>query len=82
MYMQSLPRDKIPLRGFDGEKYRVKQYSQQLPAYDHSLDACHKMAEFDKKRMSKFIDRTKRKFFGVGIVGAMAEDEEMVIDIL
>ena len=82
MYMQSLPREVVPLRGSKGEKHRIEQYMRQLPAYDHSLAACHKMEDLDKKRMTKFIDRTKRRFFGVGAVNIMDEDTQVVILIM
>lgn len=78
MYMQSLPKEVVPLRGSKGEKHRIEQYMQQLPAYDYSLVACHKMEDLDKKRMTKFIDRTKKRFFGIGAVGVMADDNQLV----
>ena len=77
-YMQCLPKDKVPLRGSRGEKHRIQQFMQQLPVYDSNLDACHKMADLDKKRMGKFVDRTKRRFFGVGSVDKMTATESLV----
>ncbi len=76
--MRCLPADKIPLRGSKGEKYRIQQFNEQLPEYDSNIDACHKMDDLDKKRMGKFIDRTKRRFFGIGSVDRVTPHETMV----
>lgn len=74
--MQCLPKEFIPVRGSNGEKQRVKLFMIQLPAHDSIPEACHKMAELDKKRMRKFVDRRKNKYFGVGEIG-MELDEEV-----
>ena len=67
--MQCLPKDFVPVRGSNGEQERLKLFMKQFPAHDSVIDACHKMAELDKKRMKKFVDRRKNKYFGVGEVG-------------
>ena len=76
--MRCLPKEKVPLRGSDGEKLRIQQFTRQLPTYDSSLDACHKMADLDKKRMTKFIERRKNRFFGMGEVDTMTAEESKV----
>ena len=66
--MQSLPRECVPAVGTEGESYRRTQCFTQLPLYDFSLEACHKMSDLEKKRMGKFTERRRTKFFGVGKV--------------
>ena len=65
-YMQSLPPECVPAVGAEGESYRRTQCFTQLPLYDFSLEACHKMSDLEKKRMGKFTERRRTKFFGVG----------------
>ena len=77
-YMGCLPKEKVPLRGSDGDKLRIQQFTRQLPTYDNSLDACHKMTDLEKKRMTKLIERRKTKFFGTGEVDTMTADESKV----
>lgn len=76
--MRCLSANKVPLKGSKGEKYRIEQFKQQLPEWDSNIDACHKMDDLDKKRMSKCIDRTKRRFFGVGSVDRVTAHETVV----
>ena len=66
--MQCLPEKCVPLCGSKGEEWRENQFMNQLPSYDMCLDACHDMIETDKKRMTKFVDMRRKKFFGVGEV--------------
>lgn len=66
--MSSLPKECVPLKGSQGEKHRAQQFLHQLPAYDSSPEVCHKMTELEKKRMLKFVERRKNKFFGIGTV--------------
>ena len=81
--MQSLPSECIPALGSEGERYRRKQCSQQLPLYDFSLDACHKMSDLEIKRHAKFTSRRKENSFGVGTLKLHGTDKNMVghIDI-
>lgn len=67
--MQCLPADYIPIRGSKGENQRLRSFMKQHPAYDILPDTCHKMAELDKKRMKKFVEKHKTKFLGVGELG-------------
>lgn len=76
--MKCLPKEKVPIRGSVGEKTRIQEFMRQLPTYDSSLDACHKMADLDKRRMTKFIERRQTRFFGVGEVDTMTAEENKV----
>ena len=71
--MQCLPEECVPLFGSKGEEWRVKEFMQQLPAYDTCPEACHDMADIDKKRMIKFADMRRKKFFGVGEIETLLE---------
>lgn len=64
--MQSLPSECVPAVGTEGESYRRTQCFHQLPLYDFSLEACHKMSNLEKKRMGKFTERRRTRFIGVG----------------
>ena len=71
--MQCLPEECVPLFGSKGEEWRVKEFMQQLPAYDTCPEACHDMADIDKKRMIRFADMRRKKFFGVGEIETLLE---------
>ena len=71
--MECLPGECVPLRGTEGEVYRLQQLTHQLPAYDHDPEACHKLTEVETRRMAKFVDRRKRRFFGVGAVEVVGD---------
>ena len=76
--MQSLPAECIPALGTEGERYRRKQCSLQLPLYDFSLDACHKMSDLEMKRYGKLTTRRKENSFGVGTLKLRGTDDAMV----
>ena len=76
--MQSLPPEFAPLVSSEGETYRRMQCFLQLPLYDFSLDACHKMTDVEKKRMIKFAERRQREFFGVGCLKLKNNREDQV----
>ena len=73
--MQCIPEECIPLFGSKGEEWRENQFMKQLPAYDTCIDACHDMADLDKKRMTRFVDARRKKFFGVGEVEILPESK-------
>lgn len=77
-YMKSLPPECVPTLGTEGETYRRKQCFLQLPVYDFSLDACHKMSDLEKKRYVKFTSRRSENFFGVGTLKLQGSEEEIV----
>jgi hypothetical protein len=71
--MQCLPEECVPLFGSKGEEWREKEFMQQLPAYDTCPEACRDMEDIDKKRMIKFVDMRRKKFFGVGEIETLLE---------
>ena len=75
--MQSLPAECVPVLGTEGESYRRKQCYTQIPLYDFSLDACHKMSDLEKKRFGKLTSR-REESFGVGTLKLHATAEDMV----
>ena len=77
--MQCLPEERIPLFGSKGEEWRESEFMQQLPAYDTCPEACHDMADIDKKRMTKFVDMRRKKFFGVGEIETLLECKVHII---
>ena len=76
--MQSLLAECVPALGTEGERYRRRQVSRQLPLYDFSLEACHKMSDLEKKRYGKFTARRSEKFFGVGTLKLQSTEGNMV----
>lgn len=74
-YMQCIPEECVPLHGSKGEEWRENQYMKQLPAYDTCPDACHDMTDIDKKRMNKFVDMRRKKFFGIGDIETLLESK-------
>ena len=77
-YMQSLPSECVPLLGTEGDSYRRRQCFQQVPLYDFSLDACHKMSELEKKRFGKFTNKRQSESFGVGALKLKSTAEDSV----
>ena len=71
--MQCLPEECVPLFGSKGQEWRERVFMQQLPAYDTCPEACHDMEDVDKKRMTKFADMRRKKFFGVGEIETLLE---------
>ena len=72
-YMQCFPTECVPLFGSKGEEWREGEFMKQLPAYDTCPEACHDMADIDKKRMIKFVDMRRKKCFGVGEIEVLSE---------
>lgn len=77
-YMESLPPECVPTLGTEGETYRRKQCFLQLPVYDFSLDACHKMTDLEKKRYVKFTSKRSENFFGAGTLKLQGSEENIV----
>ena len=77
-YMESLPKECVPALGTEGERYRRTQCFQQLPIYDFSLEACHKMSEREAKRHAKITTRRRDEGFGVGIVKLLSSEQKKV----
>lgn len=77
-YMHCLPEECVPLFGSKGEEWREREFTQQLPAYDTCPEACHDMADIDKKRMTKFVDMRRKKFFGIGEIETLLESKVCV----
>ena len=76
--MGSLPKECVPAVGMEGDRYRRSQCFQQLPLYDFSLEACHKMSDLEIKRHGKITARRRDKFFGVGSVKLQSTQEKTV----
>ena len=72
-YWQCMPEECVPLYGSQGVDWRENQFLKQLPAYDTCPDVCHDMSDLEKKRMVKFVDMRRKKFFGVGEVETLLE---------
>ena len=79
-YMESLPEECVPALGTEGERYRRTQCFQQLPIYDFSLEACHKMSERETKRHATMTMRRRDKWFGVGIVKLLSSEQKKVVN--
>ena len=77
-YFSSLPKECVPLKGSEGAKWRVLAFFRQWPAHDSSLEACHSMEDIEQKRMTKFVTRRKRKFFGIGEVHLLISQDNKV----
>lgn len=74
-----MPKECVPLYGTKGVDWRENQFMKQLPAYDTCPDACHDMPDVpDKKRMMKFVDMRRKKFFGVAEVETLLESKVTV----
>ena len=68
--MKSLPSEYVPAKGTPGALWRVQQYTRQLPPYDFDCGACHKMADLEKRRLVKFVDKRRDQCEGRGRVCA------------
>ena len=77
-YMQSLPTECIPALGTEGENYRRKQCFLQVPLYDFSLDACHKMSDLETKRYAKLTTKRRENCFGVGALKLQSTEDSLV----
>ncbi|XP_034341520.1 testin-like [Arvicanthis niloticus] len=65
-YMQMLPKEKQPVSGSEGAKYRKKQLAKQLPAHDQDPSKCHELSRKEVKEMKKFVKKYKSEALGVG----------------
>lgn len=67
--MLSLPKDKRPVRGTPGERYRNHQLMRQLPVYD--IDIGHMRSELntdEEKQMELFLKLRRDNALGRGRV--------------
>ena len=76
--MASLPKNCVPLRGSKAERERLRRITYQHPQHDSNIEYCHDMPDLEKKRMVKFTERRKKKFFGIGKVFVLTTDEDKV----
>ena len=76
--MDSLPKEYVPVVGTEGERHRRAQWFLQLPVYDFSLEACHKMSDLENKRHGRITTRRRDECFGVGAVKLKGTEEKMV----
>ncbi|XP_022651778.1 protein prickle-like isoform X4 [Varroa destructor] len=68
LYFSSLPEDKIPYVNSVGEKYRMKQLIQQLPAHDSDVRHCTSLSEEECRELRQFSAQRKRDSLGRGTV--------------
>ena len=77
-YMEGLPEECVPVVGTEGERYRRSQCFLQLPVYDFSLEACHKMSELETKRHGKITTKRRNESFGIGAVKLQSSEQKKV----
>lgn len=68
-FVLSLPKDKRPVRGTPGERYRNHQLMRQLPVYD--IDIGHMRSELntdEEKQMELFLKLRRDNALGRGRV--------------
>lgn len=68
-FVESLPKDKRPIRGTPGERYRNHQLMRQLPVYD--IDTGHMRSELntdEEKQMELFLKLRRDNALGRGRV--------------
>uniref|UniRef100_H2YE77 Testin n=1 Tax=Ciona savignyi TaxID=51511 RepID=H2YE77_CIOSA len=67
-YVSALPKDKQPIVGSAGAKYRKKQLMRQLPSHDQEPNECHDLTPQETTEMSLFVKQYREKALGVARV--------------
>nr|XP_039264905.1 testin-like [Styela clava] len=67
-FIESLPKEKQPIKGTEGGQYRRKQLMRQLPPHDQEPSACHDLTSQEKQEMDVFVTQYREKALGVGNV--------------
>lgn len=67
-YMKALPKDKRPIVGSEGAKYRKKQLMRQLPPHDQEPKECHDLSSQETNEMLMFVKQYRQKALGVASV--------------
>ena len=63
--MKSLPKEKQPIAGTEGAKYRKKQLMRQLPPHDQEPKECHDLTPQETTEMQLFVKQYRQKSLGV-----------------
>eukprot|EP00118_Oscarella_pearsei_P003858 m.16033 g.16033 ORF g.16033 m.16033 type:complete len:384 (+) comp26691_c0_seq1:207-1358(+) len=63
-YMESLPEEKVPLKGTDGHKYRRDQLINQLPVHDNDASKCDNLTPAERELMEEFVEKRKKTAVG------------------
>ena len=66
--MKALPKDKQPIIGSDGAKYRKKQLMRQLPPHDQEPKECHDLSAQETQEMLTFVKQYRQKALGVALL--------------
>jgi prickle len=77
-YLKGLPREKCPIKGTPGERYRNRQLINQLPAYDIDIGQMRQdMSEEEEKQMELFLKMRRDNALGRGqIMEKESADQE------
>nr|CAB3255182.1 testin [Phallusia mammillata] len=67
-YIEALPKDKQPVVGTAGAKYRKKQLMRQLPPHDQEPGECHDLTDQETQEMNLFVKQYRKKALGGGKV--------------
>ncbi|CAK8697290.1 unnamed protein product [Clavelina lepadiformis] len=67
-YIEALPKDKQPVVGTEGAKYRKKQLMRQLPTHDQEPNECHDLTPQETQEMQLFVKQYREKALGVAKV--------------
>ena len=62
--MKSLPKEKRPIEGTTGAKYRKKQLMRQLPTHDQDPSECHDLTPQETAEMKLFVEQYREKALG------------------
>jgi len=65
-YMDALPKEKRPVEGTAGAKYRKKQLMRQLPTHDQDPSECHDLTPEETEEMKLFVEQYREKALGEG----------------
>ncbi|XP_032223003.1 testin isoform X2 [Nematostella vectensis] len=65
-YMESLPKELVPIVGSEGAKYRRAQMVYQLPIHDHDPNYCDNLSDAERQKMEDFCAMRNQDALGVG----------------
>ena len=70
VYFNSLPPDKVPIQGTEGETYRRQQFTEQLPFFDIDIKSSinNERTEEERKLFLAFIQERRERYRGRGEV--------------
>ncbi|KAL4622590.1 hypothetical protein GN956_G20124 [Arapaima gigas] len=67
-YFSCIPEDRVPYVNSPGERHRIKQLMNQLPAHDSEPQYCNYLDEDERRELCFFIQQRKRHNLGRGNV--------------